>query len=82
MRLQGSATDADGNAVRVKWWRWKDVDTYPGRVTLTSPTVPSTTMQVPADAIAGQTIHLVLEVTDNGTPALTRYQRVVVSVTR
>jgi hypothetical protein len=82
VRLQGSASDPDNNAVRVKWWRWKDVDTYPGPVTLANATALSTSMQVPADAAAGQTIHLVLEAADNGTPALTRYQRVVVSVAR
>ena len=82
VRLKGRASDPDGNAVHVKWWRWKDADTYPGRVTLANPTALSTSIQIPADAIAGQTIHLVLEATDNGTPALTHYQRVVVSVTR
>jgi len=49
---------------------------------LSNPTSLATSMQVPADATAGQTIHLILEATDNGTPALTRYQRIVVSVTR
>jgi hypothetical protein len=39
-------------------------------------------MQVPADALPGQTIHIVVEATDDGAPALTRYARVVVSVTR
>jgi hypothetical protein len=32
------------------------------------------------DVVAGQTIHLILEATDNGTPALTRYQRVIIRV--
>ena len=82
VRLQGNAADPDGDAVQVKWWRWKDVDTYPGRVTLANPTALITSMQVPADATVGQTIHLVLEATDDGTPQLTRYQRVVVSVAR
>jgi hypothetical protein len=35
---------------------------------------------VPVNAVPGQTIHMILEVTDDGTPALTRYQRVVVTV--
>ena len=35
---------------------------------------------MPADAQPGQTIHAILEVTDNGTRPLTRYQRVVVTV--
>ena len=36
--------------------------------------------EVPVDAQTGQTIHVILEATDRGTPALTRYQRVVVIV--
>jgi hypothetical protein len=82
VRLEGVVSDPDGNAVAVRWWQWKEVGTYPGKVTLSSPTSLGTSMQVPADATAGQTIHLILEATDNGTPALTRYRRVVVSVTR
>ena len=35
---------------------------------------------VPPNAVPGQTIHMILEVTDDGTPALTRYQRVIVTV--
>ena len=82
MRLEGTASDPDGNAVAVRWWRWKDVDTYPGDVSISDPTALATRLQVPEDATPGQTIQMVLEATDDGTPALTRYQRVVVSVTR
>ena len=82
VRLEGAASDPDGHAVRVRWWRWQDVDTYPGQVTLAAPTALATTLRIPADAAAGQTIHLVLEATDDGTPALTRYGRVTVAVTR
>ncbi len=82
IRLQGVASDPDGNTVVVKWWQWKDVGTYPGQVMLSDPTSLGASMQAPADAMAGQTIHLILEATDNGTPPLTRYQRIVVSVTR
>jgi hypothetical protein len=35
---------------------------------------------VPEDARPGQTINLILEATDNGTPPLTRYARIVVDV--
>ena len=82
VRLEGVASDPDRNAVTARWWRWKDVDTYPGEITLSNATSLISSLQVPADAVAGQTIQMILEVTDNGTPALTRYQRVVVSVTR
>ena len=80
IRLEGATSDPDGNAVTVKWWRWKDVDTYPGQITVANPTSLATSVQIPADATPGQTIHLILEATDNGTPTLTRYQRVVVTV--
>lgn len=80
VRLEGVTSDPDGNAVSVKWWRWKDVDTYPGQIVLSNPTALVTSLQVPSDAAAGQTIQLILEATDNGTPPLTRYQRVVVTV--
>jgi hypothetical protein len=82
VRLRGWASDPDGNTVTVKWWQWKDVGSYPGEVKLANPTALVTSMRVPAEARAGQTIHLILEATDNGTPALTRYQRIIVSVTR
>jgi len=82
IRLEGATSDPDGNAVTVRWWRWKDVDTYPGSVPFSNPASLATSIQVPADATAGQTIHVILEATDNGKPALTRYQRVIVSVSR
>jgi hypothetical protein len=82
VRLDGIASDPDGNVVAVRWWRWKDVDSYPGEVTLANPTSLAPSLRVPADAAPGQTIQLVLEATDDGRPALTRYQRVVVLVAR
>lgn len=82
VRLQGAASDPDKNALAVKWWQWKAAGTYPGQVTITNPTALTASVQVPMDAKEGQTIHLVLEVTDNGVPPLTRYQRVVVTVAR
>ena len=42
-------------------------------------TAESASLTVPADA-AGKTIHVILEVTDRGSPNLTRYRRAVLSV--
>ena len=82
IRLEGQTSDPDGDAVTVRWWQWQDVGTYPGKVTFSNPTAVATSVEIPSDAVAGQTIQLVLEATDNGKPALTRYQRVVIPVTR
>lgn len=81
IRLQGVVSDPDGDAVAVQWWHWKEVGTYPRSVTIANPDSLASSAQIPSDATAGQTIHLILEATDGGTPALTRYQRVVISVT-
>jgi hypothetical protein len=80
IRLQAVTSDPDGNAVTVRWWQWKDVGQYAGRVPFSNPNALATSVQVPADAATGQTIHVILEATDNGTPALTRYQRVIIDV--
>ena len=82
LRLSGSVSDPDKDAVTVRWWQWKEVGTYAGEVAIATPTKLSTLVRVPDDATEGQTIHLILEATDDGEPALTRYQRVVVTIRR
>ena len=79
INLRGAATDPDGNRLSTRWWQFAEVDSYPGTVTLSTPTSLSTSFQVPADATAGQTIHLILEVSDNAVIPFTRYQRVIVT---
>lgn len=37
-------------------------------------------LTIPSDAKEGDTIHLILRVTDNGTPRLTHYRRAVVEI--
>ena len=53
---------------------------YPGEVTILRPDSEQTEIQIPKDAKPGQTIHVILEGTDNGVPALTRYRRVILRV--
>jgi hypothetical protein len=78
--LEGEVSDPDGDRVSVKWWQWKEVDTYLGGVSPSEPTAPVTSVRVPADAKPGQAVHLILEATDDGTPPLARYERVVLTV--
>ena len=80
VRLQGQTSDPDGNSVAVRWWQYNDAGTYPGDIAFSSANSLKTSFQVPPDAKPGQTIHVILEGTDNGTPPLTRYQRVIVTV--
>jgi hypothetical protein len=80
VQLQGLGYDPDGNALTVQWWQYRDAGNYAGLVDIAKPTAFNTKVTVPADAHSGQTIHLIMQVTDNGTPALTSYQRVVITV--
>ena len=80
VRFVATVSDPDRDALTVKWWQYADAGTYPGTITLSTPETLTTTFQVPADAKPGQTIHALIQVTDNGTPALTSFQRVIVTV--
>jgi len=80
VQLRGEVSDPDGNTVKVTWWQYNDAGAYPGDITFTDPAALATSFRVPEDAKPGQTINLILEATDSGTPPLTRYQRVVVTV--
>jgi hypothetical protein len=77
--LNAKASDPDGDELTLKWWQFR-VGTYEGEVTVDSPTTAKTTFTVPADAQPGQTIHLILEAQDNGTPTLKHYLRTVITI--
>jgi hypothetical protein len=79
IKLSGYVSDPDKNQVSVKWWQFK-VGTFTKDVVISNPTSLQPKITIPSDATPGQTIHLVLEATDNGKPALTRYQRVIITV--
>jgi len=80
VRLRGTVTDPDRDMVTVRWWHYRDASTYPRDVVIRDAAARDTTLQLPSDAQPGQTVHLILEATDSGTPSLTRYQRVIVTV--
>lgn len=79
LKLHGEASDPDGNAVQLRWWQFH-VGSYPGSVGLEHADSSQVTVRIPRDVRSGQTIQLILEGTDSGSPALTRYQRVVCRV--
>lgn len=79
IKLNASITDPDKNIVAVKWWQFM-VGTYTNTITITNANDASAKITIPKDAKAGQTIHIVIEATDNGMPALTTYQRIIITV--
>lgn len=79
IKLFGSVSDPDGNAVSVRWWHF-ELNGSGGKPEIFSPTSLQTEVLIPQDAGQDQAYHLIFEATDNGTPALTRYQRVIITV--
>lgn len=75
-----STSDPDGDDLTFSWWQYTKADTYPKSVKIENPAAPETSFIVPPDAKKGQTIHIVCEVNDNGSPELTRYQRIIISI--
>ena len=77
--LKGAVNDPDGDDVTVRWWQFR-TGTYPGEVAIEGAGALAASITVPADTKPGETIHVILEATDKGSPQLTRYQRVIVTV--
>ena len=70
-------TDPDKDDLTCRWWQFEEADTYPATMDMVDSDDWEIFCSVPSDIQAGQTIHIVCEVTDNGSPSLTRYRRVV-----
>lgn len=73
------SSDPDGDRLHYRWFVYVEAGSYTGQTALDDATKVRATLHVPADA-AGKTIHVILETTDDGTPPLTRYRRVVVTI--
>ncbi|MGN0972305.1 MAG: nucleoside hydrolase-like domain-containing protein [Aristaeellaceae bacterium] len=72
--------DPDGDDVAVKFWQYDDADTIfvPVEMTVDGNTA---TITVPENALYNDTIHIIVEATDNDEIPLTRYQRAIITVT-
>jgi hypothetical protein len=68
--------DPDGDKLVFKWWILPEAGSYQPAVTLTNTNSNRITVRVSSDS-AGKSFHVICEVTDNGTPNLTSYRRVI-----
>jgi hypothetical protein len=82
----GSA-DPDGDALSYSWFYYGEaglLSTQNGRtgtpLTIDGANAPDASFIVPTNAFKLGTMHIILAVTDDGSPRLTRYRRVIVNV--
>lgn len=75
-----SSTDPDGDSLSFLWFVYPEAGTLKEPLNLGTENLARIRFQVPAVS-APATAHVILQVSDKGSPALTRYQRVVLSIT-
>jgi len=80
VKLESKATDPDGDGITYSWWQYKEADSYPGTLDFSGVDSKKTIVSIPEDAKKGETIHLILEVKDDGTPSLSTFSRVIITV--
>ena len=64
---------------KVLWWQYAEAGTYPGMVKIEHFDKEHASFIAP-EVSTPQTIHIILEVSNRGVPALTSFQRVIVTV--
>jgi len=81
------SSDPDGDALSYRWFVYREAGTYMGQPELRDADRAEASIAIPkAQVRAGKlpaepkTLHVILEVTDQGSPSLTRYQRVILTI--
>ena len=74
-----ASSDPDGDALSWDWSVYKEAGTYEGEVDVEGSDRAECRLAIPEDA-SGSSIHLILRLTDGGTPALTAYRRIVINI--
>jgi hypothetical protein len=78
LSAEGS-TDPDGNALSYRWLHYPEAGTARSKIDLADSAGPRTSFTVPRLEKPG-TVHVILEVRDNGDPPLSAYRRIIVNV--
>jgi hypothetical protein len=73
------SSDPDGNDLNYSWVYYPEPGTYKGKIEIQNSSNVSAEVPIPMDA-SGKTIHIILEIHDNGTPNLYAYRRLIINV--
>ena len=73
------SSDPDGDALTYNWIFYKEPGTFKGKINIEGNSTKSVSMEIPKEA-KGKTIHIILEIHDDGEPRLYAYRRLVIEV--
>jgi hypothetical protein len=73
------SSDPDGDALSYRWFVYKEAGTYDGDVAIDRYAAPRAALRAP-EATSSETIHVILEVRDEGDPSLYSYRRIVLTI--
>ncbi len=73
------SSDPDGDNLTYQWFHYREPGTFKGMISIENAETNNAGFEAP-EVSYPQTAHFILTVTDDGTPALSRYQRVIVSI--
>ncbi|MBD8488508.1 DUF1593 domain-containing protein [Echinicola sp. CAU 1574] len=71
--------DPEGDELSFKWWIIPEAGTYKDEIKIQNSDSNHIKIDLPSDS-SGKTTHILCEVTDNGSPKLTSYRRIIVEV--
>jgi len=73
------STDPDGDNLSFLWFHYPEAGSYQGAINMGAENVHRVYVTAP-EVAKQETAHFILKVSDKGTPSLTRYQRVIVTI--
>lgn len=79
VHLAATATDPDGDKQIFRWWQYSEADSAEATVTIAGSDSANNASFVAPDE-AGKQVHIILEVTDDGTSPRVGFQRVVCNI--
>ena len=72
--------DPDGDTLKYHWWHYPEVTTYKGQIELHHVNQQECELKIPKGEGSRGIIHMICDITDNGNPPLTRYQRMIIKI--
>lgn len=75
------STDPDGDVLDFKWWLQPEAGTYNDIVSILNSDSKKVSINVPSNS-SGKNFHIICEITDNGSPQLTSYRRIIIEPTK